>query len=377
MPEPCGIRAILRLKKTDPLVFKLWSCTIRAEVRCLINLNIFKIEDPKNNEPVIPSLEVMKIKFSLDGTWEKAKVRIVCCGDLRRQQNMEDTWNTVAAKRTLWMFLANTASHCAIVWQLDVVGAFSQATMKQVTYIKLSEFLSEIYPEYSAWFGRPLRLIKSMYGISFCGKWCFLEMMEYFTDKLILCQASCDQALFVKLEDDKALTIFLVYIDDSVYFNTDNYAKYLKAFESNMQARFKVDFQGHAHWFLAMQILSDKLGNYTLDQARYIKTVNDKFLSPVSANNKIPVPRPLPEKFIATVQDCCKDLDVVKTLEEQFYFNYNSTTSSLIYIHTLNTRPDAMFTIMKLMKFMKMPGLLQLRSLKNNSILIITLPSVP
>lgn len=101
-----------------------------------------------------------------------------------------------------------------------------------------------------------------------------------------------------------------------------------------MQARFKVDFQGHAHWFLAVRILRDKIGNYTLDQARYIKTVTDKFLGSVSANNKIPVTRPLPEKFIATVQDCSKDLGAVKKLEAQFRFTYSSAIGSLIYIYT-------------------------------------------
>ena len=353
VPEPRGIRSILRLKKTDPLAFKLWSRAIKAEVRCLINLNTFKIEDPKNNEPVIPTLEVMKVKFSSDGTWDKAKARIVCRGDLQRQHSTEDTWNALAAKRTLRMFLADAASHGAIVYQLDFVGAFLQATVKQVTYVKLSEFLSEIYPEYSAWFGRPLRLIKSMYGMSFCGKWWFLEMMEYITEELNFRQASCDQALFIKLEDDGSMTKFLVYVDDSVYFNTGNNEKYLKAFETNMQARFKVDFQGHAHWFLAMRIVRDKIGNYTLDQARYIKTVTDKFLSPPSDDEK-PFLRPLPVDFIVTKKDCSKDGQEVAKLEEQFGFTYSSAIGSLIYI--LNTRPDAMFAIMKLAKFMKKPG---------------------
>ena len=132
IPEPRGIRAIMRLKKTDPLAYKLWTRAIKKEVKVLINHGTFKIEDPKNNEPVIPTLEVMKVKFSSDGTWDKAKARIVCRGDLQRQYSTEDTWNALAAKRTLRMFLADAASFGARIYQIDFIGVFFKLRLNKL-----------------------------------------------------------------------------------------------------------------------------------------------------------------------------------------------------------------------------------------------------
>lgn len=103
-----------------------------------------------------------------------------------------------------------------------------------------------------------------------------------------------------------------------------------------------------------MRITRDHIGNYTLDQARYIKTVTDKFLRiPESENDSI-TQRFLPADFLPTKNDCSLDEKSVKLLETEFGFEYSSAIGSLIYI--LNTRPDVMFPIMKLAKFMQKPG---------------------
>ena len=90
-----------------------------------------------------------------------------------------------------------------------------------------------------------------------------------------------------------------------------------------------MDFQGPAHWFLAMRITRDHIGNYTLDQARYIKTVTDKFLrNPESENDPI-TQRFLPADFLPTKNDCSLDEKSVKLLETEFGFEYSSVIGSL------------------------------------------------
>ena len=92
----------------------------------------------------------------------------------------------------------------------------------------------------------------------------------------------------------------------------------------------------------------------SLDQARYIKTVTDKFLRNPESDKDPLLQRFLPADFIPTKNDCSPDEKAVKLLEDEFGFEYSSAIGSLIYI--LNTRPDVMFPIMKLAKFMQKPS---------------------
>ena len=66
--------------------------------------------------------------------------------------------------RTLKYFLADAAKHKARVHQLDFIGAFLQAKVKNRVFVKLDMRYADSFPEYSQYFGRALKLLKSMFG---------------------------------------------------------------------------------------------------------------------------------------------------------------------------------------------------------------------
>ena len=72
--------------------------------------------------------------------------------------------------RTLKYFLADTAKHKAIVHQLDFIGAFLQANVKNRVFVKLDMRYAAYFPEYTQYFGRALKLSKPMYGMTNSGK---------------------------------------------------------------------------------------------------------------------------------------------------------------------------------------------------------------
>ena len=65
--------------------------------------------------------------------------------------------------RTLKYFLADAAKHRARVHQLDFIGAFLQAKVKNRVFVKLDIRYTDYFPEYAQYFVRALRLLKSMY----------------------------------------------------------------------------------------------------------------------------------------------------------------------------------------------------------------------
>ena len=76
-----------------------------------------------------------------------------------------DTWSPTASMRTLKYFLADASKHKARVHKLDFIGEFLQANVKDRVFVKLDMRYAAYFPEYSQYFGRALKLLKSMYGI--------------------------------------------------------------------------------------------------------------------------------------------------------------------------------------------------------------------
>ena len=80
-----------------------------------------------------------------------------------------DTWSPTASMRTLKYFLADAAKHKARVQQLNLIGAFLQAKVKNRVFVKLDMKYADYFPEYAQYFGRALKLLKSMYGMTNSG----------------------------------------------------------------------------------------------------------------------------------------------------------------------------------------------------------------
>ena len=74
LPEPKGLKNVLKLESRDPLAFKLWSRAIRAEIRNLISQGTFSIKDISRDDVVIPTICIFKIKLQSDGTKSKRDI---------------------------------------------------------------------------------------------------------------------------------------------------------------------------------------------------------------------------------------------------------------------------------------------------------------
>ena len=91
-------------------------------------------------------------------------------GILQNKDLVEDTWLPTAFMRTLQYFLSNAAKHKARVYQLDFFGALLQEKVNNRVFVNLDSRYTYYFPEYSNDFGRALRLLNSMYGLTNSGK---------------------------------------------------------------------------------------------------------------------------------------------------------------------------------------------------------------
>jgi hypothetical protein len=123
-----------------------------------------------------------------------------------------------------------------------------------------------------------------------------------------------------------------------------------------------VEFLGQAHWRLSARIHQDADFNVTLNQAQYCKAIVDRFLEKAGAKKK---PRfhstILPAEFVPSVEDCSKDEETAKTLQEEYGIDFASCVGALLYL--FHTRPDTTYAVVKFAKYTRPPRVVHMEAL--------------
>ena len=123
------------MKQLSENIKKPWLKANLKEIKNIINNQTFLIEDQNEGEPVTPCMDVYKAKIQSDGSLDKLKLRIVVRGDLQNKEMVGDTWSPTASMRNVKYFLADAAKHKARVQQLDFIGAFLKAKVKNRFFV--------------------------------------------------------------------------------------------------------------------------------------------------------------------------------------------------------------------------------------------------
>ena len=96
--------------------------------------------------------------------------------------------------RTMKYLLVDATKHKERVHQLYFIGAFLQAKIKNRVFVKLDSRYADYFPEYPKYFGRALRLLKSMYGMTNSGKSFADELTEWLLDEGFI-QFQCQMSI--------------------------------------------------------------------------------------------------------------------------------------------------------------------------------------
>ena len=186
-----------------------------------------------------------------------------------------DTWSPTASMRTLKYFLADVAKHKARVHQLDFIGAFLQAKFKNRLFVKLDMRYTDYFPEYAQYFGRALKLLKYMYGMTNSSKLFSDELLEWLIEEGFI-QSQCQMSIYYKYSPDGSKIVVLSYVYDFVYWYTNEDLG--KWFVDTLGKRFHVKLLGFAHWFMSIIISQLKDHSISVDQARYATSIVVKYL---------------------------------------------------------------------------------------------------
>ena len=166
-----------------------------------------------------PCMDVLKAKIWFDGSLDKLKLRIVVRGDIQNKELVGDNWSPTASVRTLKYFLTDAAKHKARVRQFDFIETFFQAKVKNREFVKLDSRYEDYFPEYSNYFVRALRLLKSMYGMNNSRNLFAGELIEWLLEAGFI-QYQFHMSIYYKYAPYGTKIDVLYYVYDCVYWYT-------------------------------------------------------------------------------------------------------------------------------------------------------------
>ena len=142
-------------------------------------------------------------------------------GYIQNKELVGDNWSPTDSMSTLRYFLADAIKHKARMYQLDFIVTFLQEYFKNRVFVKLDSRYADYFPEYSNYFGRALRLLKYIYGMTNSVKLFADELTEWIL-KAGFIQYQCQMSIYSKYALDVGkllfcLTLMTVYID--IYLN--------------------------------------------------------------------------------------------------------------------------------------------------------------
>ena len=147
------------------------------------------------------SMDVYKANIQSDVIIDKIRLQILVRGNLQNKELVRDTWSPTYSTMTQKYFLADATKHKAIVHQLDFIGVFLQAKVKNRVSVKLESRYTYYFPEYSNYFVRDLRLLKSIYGMTNYGKSSVDELIEWLLEAGFI-QPQFQMSIYYKYAQD-------------------------------------------------------------------------------------------------------------------------------------------------------------------------------
>ena len=160
-------------------------------------------------------------------------------------------------------------------------------------------------------------------------------------------------SIYYKYAPDGSKIVVLSYIDDCVYWYTNEYLG--KWFVDTLGKIFYVNFFGYAHWFMSIIIAQLRDHSISVDQARYATSIVAKYLdtATVKVSTKF-YKTTLPADMIFTKEDVSTSDEQVEKLTKEYNIHYRACIGPLIYL--LSTRVYLSFAVHKLARFSSNPG---------------------
>ncbi|CAL1391443.1 unnamed protein product [Linum trigynum] len=274
---------------------------------------------------------IFRTKLTETGAIDKFKARLVVKGCSQKYGiDYTEVFAPVARWDTIRTLLAFAAFHGYEVYQLDVKSAFLYGELAEDVYVEQPQGF-EVAGEDS----KVYKLKKALYGLKQAPRAWYSRIETYLIKKGF--ERSCyEHTLFIKRAGEDIL-IVSIYVDDLLYTSSSN--GLITEFKEAMQAEFEMTDLGRMRYFLGVEVTQSQAGIFICQQ-KYAREVLERFNLQHCSHAHNPI---VPGVKLTKAGDGV----LVNSTD------YKRLVGSLLYITA--TRPDLMFVVCLLSRFMEMP----------------------
>lgn len=331
----------------DPLYYEeavkisKWQLAMDAEIKAIEKNETWELTELPAGAKKIGVRWIYKTKLNENGEVDKYKARLVAKG-YSQQHGVDYTevFAPVARMDTVRMIIALAAQKSWKIYQLDVKSAFLHGELSEEVYVEQPRGYEQQGNE-----NKVYKLRKALYGLKQAPRAWFSRIEAHFLKEGFQ-RCPSEQTLFVKLCKEGKILIVSVYVDDLIF--TGDGESMMHEFKSSMMREFDMTDLGKMRFFLGIEVLQNSDGIY-ICQKKYALDVLKRFGMEESNSVKSPI---VPGFKISRDEDGTK-------VDATFY---KQVVGSLMYLTT--TRPDLMFTVSLISRFMAQPTKLHMQAVK-------------
>lgn len=331
----------------DPVHFeeavksKKWRAAMDAEMKAIEKNETWVLTDLPSHAKKIGVKWVYKTKLNEKGELDKYKARLVAKGYAQQYGvDYTEVFAPVARMDTVRMIIALAAQRGWTVYQLDVKSAFLHGELNEDVFVEQPRgYEKKDSPN------KVYKLKKALYGLKQAPRSWFSRIEAYFVKEGFE-KCHSEHTLFVKASKEGKILIISIYVDDLIF--TGNDESMFEDFKNSMMHEFDMSDLGRMRYFLGIEVLQRDDGIY-ICQRKYAMEVLRRFGMEESNS----VLNPIVPGF-----RICKDKEGVK-VDATFF---KQVVGSLMYLTA--TRPDLMFVVSLISRYMEQPTELHLQTAK-------------
>lgn len=344
--DEVNMTSIALIVSSDPTSFEdavkssKWRLAMDEEIKSIEKNQTWQLVELPIGAKKIGVKWVYKTKLNELGEVDKYKARLVVKG-YSQQHGIDYTevYAPVARMDTVRMIIAFAAQRGWNLYQLDVKSAFLQGELKEDVFVEQPRGYEKKGSEHMVY-----KLQKALYGLKQAPRAWFSRIESYFIKEGFE-RSPSEHTLFLKRKGGKIL-IVSIYVDDLLFTSDDEVM--LCEFRNSMNKQFDMTDLGKMRFFLGIEVLQRADGVF-ICQRKYAAEVLSRF--GMEESNSVRNP-------IVPGQKIDADKEGIKVDATQF----KQMVGSLMYLTA--TRPDLMFVVSLICRFMANPTQLHFAAAK-------------
>lgn len=284
---------------------------------------------------------IFKTKLKDNGEVDKHKARLVAKGYTQQHGiDYTEVFAPVARLDTIRLVISLAAQNKWVIYQLDVRSAFLHGELNEEIYVEQPLGYVKRGKEQMVY-----KLKKALYGLKQASRAWYSRIESYFINQGFK-KCPYEHTLFIKIGGGGNILIVCLYVDDLIF--TGNDENLFDEFKQSMMNEFDITDLGRIRYFLGIKVLQSSNGIF-IGQQKYAQEILERFQ--MTNCNSVNSP-------IVPGTKLCKDHDGSK-IDSTLY---KQIVGSLLYLTA--TRPDMMFVVSLLSRYMECPIELHLQAAK-------------